>query len=90
MGSYQDRSQKYVTIKTRELLQDLPPFIFDFFRGIEHTTSASTRLAYAYDIRVYLNYMHTKMPHLQSLDSIKDITLQDLECMTARDIECFF
>lgn len=89
MGSYQERRQKYVTIKTRELLQDLPPFIFDFFRGIEHTTSANTRLAYAYDIRVYLNYMYTQMPHLQSLDSIKDITLQDLERMTARDIECF-
>lgn len=89
MSSYQERRQKYVTIKTRELLQDLPPFIFDFFRGIEHTTSANTRLAYAYDIRVFLNYLYTQMPHLHALNSIKEITLQDLEHVTARDIECF-
>ena len=89
MGSYQERRQKYVTIKTRELLQELPSFIFDFFRGIEHTTSANTRLAYAYDIRVFLNYMHTQMPQYAGLASIKEIQLTDLESITARDIECF-
>lgn len=31
MASYQERRQKYVTLKTRELLQTLPPYIFDFF-----------------------------------------------------------
>jgi len=89
MSSYQERRQKYVTIKTREMLEDLPSYIFDFFRGIEHTTSANTRLAYAYDIRVFLNYLYTNIPGLQGLSSIKEITLQDLEKVTARDIECF-
>ena len=89
MGSYQERRQKYVTIKTRELLQELPPFIFDFFRGIEHTTSANTRLAYAYDIRVFFHYMLTQMPQYATLQSIKEFKLSDLEQITARDIECF-
>ena len=89
MGSYQERRQKYVTIKTRELLQELPSFIFDFFRGIEHTTSANTRLAYAYDIRVFLYYMLTQMPQHAALESIKELKLSDLEQVTARDIECF-
>lgn len=89
MGSYQERRQKYVTLKTREMLQDLPSFIFDFFRGIEHTTSANTRLAYAYDIRVFLNYIHTHIASLQQLPSIKEITLKDLDEIKARDIECY-
>lgn len=89
MGSYQERRQKYVTIKTREILQELPSFIFDFFRGIEHTTSANTRLAYAYDIRVFLHYLLTQLPQYAPYQSIKEFTLSDLEQITARDIECF-
>lgn len=89
MGSYQEQHQKYITLKTREMLQALPPFIFDFFRGIEHTTSANTRLAYAYDIRVFFNYLHTHIPALQGYTSIKEITLHDLDHLKARDIECY-
>lgn len=87
MASYQERRQKYITLKTRELLQALPPYIFDFFRGIEHTSSANTRLAYAYDIRVYLNFLHESIDELKNLASIADITLEQLEAITPRDIE---
>lgn len=87
MASYQERRQKYITLKTRELLRDLPPYIFDFFRGIEHTSSANTRLAYAYDIRVYLNFLHESIPELKNLASIADITLEQLEAITPRDVE---
>ena len=89
MGSYQERRQKYVTIKTRELLQELPSFIFDFFRGMEHTTSANTRLAYAYDIRIFLHYMLNELPQYAKRHSIKEFNLSDLEQITPRDIECF-
>ena len=87
MASYQERRQKYVTLKTRELLQALPPYIFDFFRGIEHTSSANTRLAYAYDIRVYLYFLYETLPEFKGLSSIAAITLEQLEAVTPRDIE---
>lgn len=87
MASYQERRQKYVTIKTREILKELPPFIFDFFRGLEHTTSANTRLAYAYDIRVYLGFLHEQIDGLKHLSSIAEITLEDLDAISAREIE---
>ena len=89
MSSYQEEHQKYITLKTREMLKELPPYIFDFFRGIEHTTSANTRLAYAYDIRVFLKYIHEAIPALSNLPSIKEITLAELNQLTARDIECY-
>lgn len=89
MSSYQEQHQKYVTLKTREMLRELPPYIFDFFRGIEHTTSANTRLAYAYDIRIFLNYIREAIPALSHLSSIKEITLAELNQLTARDIECY-
>ena len=89
MSSYQEEHQKYITLKTREMLKELPPYIFDFFRGIEHTTSANTRLAYAYDIRVFLKYIHEAKPALSNLPSIKEITLAELNQLTARDIECY-
>ncbi len=87
MASYQERRQKYVTLKTREMLQELPPYIFDFFRGIEHITSANTRLAYAYDIRVYLNFLKDSIDSLKTVHSIKEIKLEDLEAVLPRDIE---
>lgn len=89
MSSYQEHHQKYVTLKTREMLQELPPYIFDFFRGIEHTTSANTRLAYTYDLRLFLNYIFEHLPQFKALTSIKEITLTQLNHITARDIECY-
>lgn len=89
MSSYQENQQKYVTLKTRELLQELPPFIFDFFRGLEHKTSANTRMAYAYDIRIFFNYLYEQLDRFKVLPSIKDITLGDLESIKPREIEMY-
>lgn len=89
MSSYQENRQKYITLKTRELLQELPPFIFDFFRGLEHKTSANTRMAYAYDIRIFFNYLYEQIDRFKALASIKDITLAHLEEVTPREIEMY-
>ncbi|PHV70741.1 integrase [Sporanaerobium hydrogeniformans] len=87
MSSYQDNRKKYITLKTRELLQELPDYMFDFFRGIEHTTSVNTRMAYAYDIRVFLEYCHKEIPRFQNRTSLCDMTLEDLDEMAPREIE---
>lgn len=43
--------------KLREKLKELPAFASQFFRGIEPTTSARTRMAYAYDLNIFFNYL---------------------------------
>ncbi len=87
MSSYQDHRKKYITIKTRELLKELPPYLFDFFRGLEHTTSVNTRLAYAYDLRVFFEYCYKEIPRFKSLSSLQEMTLEDLDSISAREIE---
>ena len=51
--------QKYIdnTLRLREILKTLPAFAIDYFRAAEPTTSAKTRISYAYDIRVFFHFL---------------------------------
>lgn len=89
MSTYQESQKKHITLQLRELLQELPPYIFDFFRGIEHTTSSNTRLAYAYDLRIFFHYIYENLPYFKETSNINAITLSDLEKITPRDLELY-
>ena len=84
--SYQEQLVIDNTLKLRELLQKLPPFVKDYFRAIEPTTSAKTRISYAYDLRVFFNYLIDNNP-LYKNHSTDQFTFQDLENLEAIDIE---
>ena len=43
--------------KLREMMKTLPPFCTEFFRGIEPRTSTRTRIAYAYDLSVFFDFL---------------------------------
>lgn len=72
--------------KMREVLETLPPFCKQFFRGISDNTSERTRLAYAYDIRVFFEYLHENNKSLQHME-IRQFPLSLLEQLTREDIE---
>ena len=55
--SYHAQKDKEQIKKLDELLTELPKFCKTFFRGIEQTTSSSTRLGYAYDLRIFFNFI---------------------------------
>lgn len=55
--NYHEEQNKLNTVKMRNVLSELPAFCKQFFRGIENNTSSRTRLAYAYDLRVFFEYM---------------------------------
>jgi hypothetical protein len=44
------------TLRLREILTTLPAFAKDYFRAMEPTTSAKTRISYAYDIRTFSTF----------------------------------
>ena len=74
------------TVKLRELLASLPPFCVTFFRGIEPTTASRTRIAYAYDLKVFFEFLIKENPCYRGKE-IKDITLSDLDLVKPLDLE---
>ena len=73
-------------LKLRELQKKLPWFCKDFFRGIEPTTSSRTRIAYAYDLGIFFNYIKTENPKYSNIN-ISELDLDILDKLTATDIE---
>lgn len=84
--NYHDQQNIGNVQKMREVLNTLPPFCQQFFRGISEYTSARTRLAYAYDIRVFFEYLHDNNSYCRRMDII-DFPIKILERLTREDIE---
>ena len=83
--NYHDEQKKQNILKMREILETLPHFCKDYFRGIEHYTSARTRLAYAYDLRVFFEFMHKNNPECAKLE-ITEFPITLLDQITRSDI----
>lgn len=84
--SYHEQKKRDLTIKLREQLSELPDYVTDFFRGRETTTSPRTRISYAYDIKIFMNYLLVSNPSLKG-KTIRDISLDVLDRLEAVDIE---
>lgn len=84
--SYHEQVDIENTKKLRELMAGLPGFTKDFFRGIEQTTSSRTRIAYAYDLHVFFEFLIAKNPVYKNY-SVTDFTLDDLDKIKPLDLE---
>lgn len=84
--NYHDEQNKQNILKLRAVLDTLPPFCKTFFRGIEEYTSTRTRLAYAYDIRLFFEFLHEKNGICTKME-IQDYPISILEQITRIDIE---
>ena len=72
--------------RLRDLLQELPSFCKDYFRGIEPTTTIKTRIGYAYDVRTFFRFLQSANPMFAS-KPISDIKLSYLDQLEPVDIE---
>jgi site-specific recombinase XerD len=70
----------------RELIKELPHFCSEFFRGIEPRTSSRTRIAYAYDLKVFFDFLQKENPVIRKID-MKEIPLDFLNTLRVVDIE---
>lgn len=84
--NYHDEQNNLNTLKMREVVATLPAFCKQFFRGIQEYTSSRTRLAYAYDIRVFFEFLHTHNSICAKQD-IVDFPITILDQITREDIE---
>lgn len=68
------------------ILAELPPYAADFFVGIENTTSPLTRKNYAYDLRIFYQFLSEKLFRNKKAE---EITLSDLENLSPASLERF-
>ena len=72
--------------KLREMITTLPPFCTEFFRGIEPRTSTRTRIAYAYDLSVFFDFLKKENPVFSKMERM-DLTLDYLDQISVTDLE---
>ncbi|MDO5146862.1 MAG: tyrosine-type recombinase/integrase [Eubacteriales bacterium] len=85
-ASYSDQVNIDNEKKLRRLCRELPGFCKEFFRGIEPTTSSRTRIAYAYDLKIFFHFLEEEYPDLAEgpvnswpVTVLDQITLTQLE-----------
>ena len=84
---YQERNLRNLD-KIYELLDDLPYFCEDFFRGVETRTSTLTRLNYCYDLRIFFDFL-MKKKFRGKISDVHDFTFEHLELVTDTDLEIY-
>jgi len=84
--SYFEEREKTCIKRADEIVGQLPYFVNDYIIGIEPKTSPLTRLNYCYDLRVFFDFLCKKVFKNKK---IEEITLDDINEITASDIEYF-
>ena len=84
--NYHDEVNKKNILHLRELISTLPPFTNKFFHGIEERTATRTRVAYAYDLRVFFEWLHDEKPAFSDR-KITEYPMSILDRITREDIQ---
>src|SRR5690554_301508 len=78
--SYSMNRKQVNVIRLRRLIGDLPLVCSEYFRGIENNSSILTRINYAYDLRLFFNFLTlyidkfaNKQPHALDIEDLKRI-----------------
>ena len=86
--AYHNLSDQKANEKLRQLQLELPRLCTDFFRSISQTTSALTRQAYAYDLRLFFRYLSLEEIDFAGCEP-KFMSHEHMIKVTARHIEGF-
>lgn len=70
----------------RQVAKELPRACGDFLRAISTTTSTLTRLAYAYDLRIFFTFLTTELPEFSHTD-MRSFSDKDIDIITRRELE---
>lgn len=86
--SYHEQQKINATLKLRELQKELPAFLIEYFRGIEYSTAPRTRIAYANDLKIFFDFLHTNNSFCSKFE-VRYFPFSILENITSFDIEEF-
>ncbi len=84
--TYHEQVNEDNILRLREIQKTLPGFAKDYFRAIEPTTSTRTRISYAYDIRLFFQFLKSENPLFRDKD-ITTLPVSVLDQLQAVDIE---
>lgn len=86
--SYAQHRAQQLTLRTRDVLSELPVMCHDFIRAIEPTTQPLTRYAYACDLKLFFGFLKKEIPAFAEKD-VCALTPADLSVVTARDVSMY-
>lgn len=84
--TYHEQKDVENILRLREVLTTLPPFCRDYFRAIDTTTTTKTRISYAYDIRIFFQFLLDENPAFKNY-KMTDFTVDVLDQIKALDLE---
>lgn len=85
--SYHEQFKIDTDIKLREKVKLLPSFAAQYFRGMEPTTSVRTRIAYAYDMNIFFNFLKNEVHPKGAEGEIPTWPISVLDEITPTDIQ---
>ncbi|MCI8407649.1 MAG: tyrosine-type recombinase/integrase [Lachnospiraceae bacterium] len=86
--TYHEQVKKDNIKRLNGIIQKLPVFSKDYFNYIDQSTSASTQVAYAGNILLFFEFLIESNPYYKNYTP-KDFKLEDMNRLTASDIEEF-
>lgn len=85
-NTYYEEVSRQMIKEQRKILEQLPRFVTEFFRGIDATTAPRTRVGYARDIKLFLYFLATTHPDYKGKE-LKNMPLSLLDELQPADIE---
>lgn len=84
--TYREHTDTENILKLRQVLSTLPAFCKDYFRAIDSTTTTKTRISYAYDIRIFFQFLLDENPAFKNY-AMTDFSVEVLDQIKAVDLE---
>ena len=84
--TYREHTDTENILKLRQVLSTLPAFCKDYFRAIDSTTTTKTRISYAYDIRIFFQFLLDENPAFKNY-TMTDFSVEILDQIKAVDLE---
>ncbi len=86
--NYHEQMMKKNILRLREFCNNLPSFCREYFLGTAQVISSRTQLAYAFDLKVFFDYIHQYKKGYQNIDVV-DYEISILDDITRKDIVQF-
>ena len=86
--TFDSAQYKEYMAQLKRMINELPPFCAEFFRGIENETLIRTRVAYACDLKNFFGFLIKENENFKR-DNIRSLTLSDIDRVSVTDVEIY-